>query len=219
MFMPPIPVASTHYLFVILKYLSHVVSHYKTSRSQTPLPSHYLLPICSDPPSDNDSFVIVKKSPTFISKPWRASKVSLSLDSFTASLRIFIYLFLTPNLKESAILNQMLQLWYYFQIPDLLMMKTWTERISWIKHKWVIIIGRVYTFFDRTQTDLFWNSHIKWLKWGEREIAPSWTFHFFVIFVFPVIPRCGARVGHCWMWYGFVSQSQHCLCAEFLICS
>lgn len=94
MFMPPIPVASTHYLFVILKYLSHVVSHYKTSRSQTPLPSHYFLPICSDPPSDNDSFVIVKKSPTFIGKPWRASKVSLSLDGFTASLRIFIYLFI-----------------------------------------------------------------------------------------------------------------------------
>ena len=107
MFMPPIPVASTHYLFVILKYLSHVDSHYKTSRSQTPLPSHYLLPICSDPSSDNDSFVIVKKSPTFISKPWWASKVSLSLDGFTASLRIFIYLFLTPNLNESAILNQM----------------------------------------------------------------------------------------------------------------
>lgn len=153
-----------------------------------------------------------------ISKPWRASKVSLSLDGFKASLRISIYLFLTPNLKESAILNQMLQLRYYFQIPDLLMMKTWTERISGINHKWVIIIGRLYTFFDRTLTDLFWNSHIKWLKWGEREIAPSWTFHFSVIFVLPVIPRCGARVGDCWMWYWFVSQSQHCLSAEFVIC-
>lgn len=95
MFMPPIPVACTHYLFVILKYLSHVVSHYKTSRSQTPLPSHYLLPISSDPPSDNDSSVIVKKI-SHISKPWRASKVSLSLVQFySISTNIYLFIFNT----------------------------------------------------------------------------------------------------------------------------
>ena len=36
MFIPPIPVASTHYLFVILKYLSHVVFH--TIRRADPRP-------------------------------------------------------------------------------------------------------------------------------------------------------------------------------------
>lgn len=41
--------------------ISCCLSHYKTSRSQTPLPSHYLLPISSDPPSDIVSSVMVKK--------------------------------------------------------------------------------------------------------------------------------------------------------------
>lgn len=96
MFMPPIPVASTHYLFVILKYLSHVDSHYKTSRSQTPLPSHYLLPICSDPPSDNDSFVIVKKISHIHQQTLESFKSLLKLRRFySISTNIYLFIFNT----------------------------------------------------------------------------------------------------------------------------
>lgn len=96
MFMPPIPVTSTHYLFVILKYLSHVVSHYKTSRSQTPLPSHYLLPISSDPPSDNDSSVIVKKISHIQQQTLESFKSLLKLRQFySISTNIYLFIFNT----------------------------------------------------------------------------------------------------------------------------
>ena len=80
---------------VILRYLSHVVFH--TIRQADPRP-HSPPIICYQylltPPQTLFPLLWWKKSPTVISKPWRASNVSLSLDGFTASLRIFIYLFI-----------------------------------------------------------------------------------------------------------------------------